>query len=63
MSQPSQQVGPNVELAPQLAPQVGPGPLAQARTSGVDDILDEIDQVLETNAVAFVEGFVQKGGQ
>ena len=35
----------------------------QTRTSGVDDILDEIDAVLETNAAAFVQGFVQKGGQ
>jgi ubiquitin-like protein Pup len=29
----------------------------------VDDILDEIDSVLETNAQEFVQGFVQKGGQ
>ena len=31
--------------------------------AGVDDILDEIDSVLETNAAAFVQGFVQKGGE
>lgn len=36
---------------------------AQAATSGVDDLLDEIDGVLETNAEEFVRGFVQKGGQ
>ncbi len=30
---------------------------------GVDSLLDEIDSVLETNASAFVQGFVQKGGQ
>lgn len=35
----------------------------QVQMSGVDDILDEIDAVLETNAAAFVQGFVQKGGQ
>lgn len=35
----------------------------QAQVAGVDDILDEIDSVLETNAVAFVQGFVQKGGE
>jgi ubiquitin-like protein Pup len=29
----------------------------------VDAILDEIDDVLETNAAEFVQGFVQKGGQ
>ena len=33
------------------------------RTSDVDSILDEIDSVIETNAAAFVQGFVQKGGQ
>ena len=29
----------------------------------VDAMLDEIDDVLETNAEEFVAGFVQKGGQ
>ncbi len=33
------------------------------QTSDVDSILDEIDSVIETNAAAFVQGFVQKGGQ
>ncbi|ALV45024.1 prokaryotic ubiquitin-like protein Pup [Arthrobacter alpinus] len=36
---------------------------AQDSTSGVDDLLDEIDGVLEVNAEEFVRGFVQKGGQ
>ena len=35
----------------------------RTQVGGVDDILDEIDTVLETNAAAFVQGFVQKGGQ
>ena len=30
---------------------------------GLHDLLDEIDSVLETNAAAFVQGFVQKGGE
>ncbi|GMA31112.1 ubiquitin-like protein Pup [Litorihabitans aurantiacus] len=34
-----------------------------ASTNAVDDLLDEIDDVLETNAESFVRGFVQKGGQ
>ena len=40
-------------------------PAAQAHTSDedVDAILDEIDDVLESNAEEFVKGFVQKGGQ
>jgi ubiquitin-like protein Pup len=29
----------------------------------VDGLLDEIDQVLETNAEEFVRGYVQKGGE
>ncbi|SNS42302.1 prokaryotic ubiquitin-like protein Pup [Micrococcales bacterium KH10] len=36
---------------------------ATVRDNAVDDLLDEIDDVLETNAEAFVKGFVQKGGQ
>ncbi len=36
---------------------------AQAQVSDIDDILDEIDGVLESNAEEFVRGFVQKGGQ
>ena len=46
-----------------------PAPAAPAaaqdsgQTQGVDDLLDEIDGVLESNAEEFVRGFVQKGGQ
>ena len=29
----------------------------------LDDLLDEIDEVLETNAEDFVRSYVQKGGQ
>ncbi len=35
----------------------------QIQHEGIDSLLDEIDTVLETNAEAFVQGFVQKGGQ
>jgi ubiquitin-like protein Pup len=38
-------------------------PMAQVNTSGLDDLLADIDSVLETNAQDFVSGFVQKGGQ
>ena len=38
-------------------------PVAQARDAEVDALLDEIDDVLESNAESFVRGFVQKGGQ
>lgn len=36
---------------------------AAVQAQQVDDLLDEIDAVLETNAESFVQGFVQKGGQ
>ena len=31
--------------------------------SDLDDLLDEIDEALETNAEEFVKNYVQKGGQ
>ena len=35
----------------------------EASTADVDELLDEIDEVLETNAEEFVRSFIQKGGQ
>ena len=40
----------------------GPGASGEARR-GRDTILDEIDDVLESNAEDFVRAYVQKGGQ
>lgn len=34
-----------------------------ADTEDLDALLDEIDSVLEINAAAFVENYVQKGGE
>jgi ubiquitin-like protein Pup len=46
------------------APEPPPAaPAAQARDAEVDSLLEEIDEVLESNAEQFVRGFVQKGGQ
>jgi ubiquitin-like protein Pup len=36
---------------------------SEAQTDDVEDLLDEIDEVLETNAEEFVRSYVQKGGQ
>lgn len=44
-------------------PEPLPAPVANTTTDDVDDLLDEIDDVLESNAETFVRGFVQKGGQ
>ena len=38
-------------------------PKDQARDAEVEALLDEIDDVLESNAETFVRGFVQKGGE
>ncbi|WP_022916469.1 ubiquitin-like protein Pup [Ruania albidiflava] len=48
---------------PEDDPAPPPTAAPQAQTSDVDSLLDEIDDVLETNAESFVRGFVQKGGQ
>ncbi|MGL5809255.1 MAG: ubiquitin-like protein Pup [Nocardioides sp.] len=44
-----------------------PDPAVADRKGALDDdvdaILDEIDEVLETNAEDFVKSFIQKGGQ
>lgn len=56
----------HVDELPAPTPAPAPAPdsaAAQAATTGVDDLLDEIDGVLEVNAEEFVRGFVQKGGQ
>ncbi|MHA7145048.1 ubiquitin-like protein Pup [Arthrobacter sp. TmT3-37] len=50
------------EELPDPAP-AAPAAQDSAQTQGVDDLLDEIDGVLESNAEEFVRGFVQKGGQ
>ena len=34
-----------------------------AEESELDDLLDEIDELLESNAEDFVKNYVQKGGQ
>lgn len=51
--------------APEELDEVAAKPAASAeeRDAEVDALLDEIDDVLETNAEEFVAAFVQKGGQ
>lgn len=36
---------------------------AAAHVAELDALLDEIDEVLEENAEAFVKGYVQRGGE
>jgi ubiquitin-like protein Pup len=51
----------DAETVEEAAPAVtGTGEKLKAE---LDDLLDEIDEVLETNAEDFVKSYVQKGGQ
>ncbi len=38
-------------------------PKGEKLKADLDDLLDEIDEVLESNAEDFVKSYVQKGGQ
>ncbi len=46
-----------------VTPPPAPQTSARAQDDDLDDLLDEVDGVLETNAEEFVRSFVQKGGQ
>jgi len=50
----------DAELADDAVPATDKGERLKAE---LDDLLDEIDDVLETNAEDFVKSYVQKGGQ
>jgi prokaryotic ubiquitin-like protein Pup len=54
--------GESEEVA-QAEPETDVAERKEALDDDVDAILDEIDDVLETNAEDFVKSFIQKGGQ
>lgn len=47
----------------EAAPAEGVAERKEKLDDDVDAILDDIDEVLESNAEEFVRGFVQKGGE
>jgi len=47
----------------EVAPETDVAERKETLDDDVDAILDEIDDVLETNAEDFVKSFIQKGGQ
>ncbi len=47
----------------QVAETAAPTETSEKLKSDLDDLLDEIDSVLETNAEEFVRSYVQKGGE
>lgn len=52
-----------VEDTTEVAPETDVAERRDALDDDVDAILDEIDEVLESNAEDFVKSFIQKGGQ
>jgi prokaryotic ubiquitin-like protein Pup len=57
-SKPTQDTEANVDAAADAVTET-----ADKIKADIDDLLDEIDEVLETNADDFVKSYVQKGGQ
>ncbi len=51
------------EESVESAPETGVAERKEALDGDIDSILDEIDDVLESNAEDFVKSFIQKGGQ
>lgn len=51
------------EEAVETVPETDVAERKEVLDSDIDDILDEIDDVLETNAEDFVKSFIQKGGE
>jgi prokaryotic ubiquitin-like protein Pup len=51
------------EEATEVAAETDVAERREALDDDVDAILDEIDDVLETNAEDFVKSFIQKGGE
>jgi ubiquitin-like protein Pup len=47
----------------EVAPETDVAERKEALDDDIDAILDEIDEVLESNAEDFVKSFIQKGGQ
>jgi prokaryotic ubiquitin-like protein Pup len=55
--------GSETEESVETAPETDVAERKEVLDSDIDDILDEIDDVLETNAEDFVKSFIQKGGE
>ncbi len=52
-----------VQTETDTADEIKPAVKGEKLISELDDLLDEIDEVLESNADEFVKNYVQKGGQ
>lgn len=55
--------GTEEETTEEVAPETDVAERKEVLDDDVDAILDEIDDVLESNAEDFVKSFIQKGGE
>jgi len=58
-----QKPAPNRTETEEAAPVPASSESGEKLKSDLDDLLDEIDEVLETNAEDFVKSYIQKGGE
>lgn len=63
MSEREQIKRPSKDRSEEVTADVAPAKQGEKLKADLDDLLDEIDEVLETNAEEFVKSYVQKGGQ
>ena len=63
MSEREQLKRPSKERDDAATAEVAPAKQGEKLKADLDELLDEIDEVLETNAEEFVKSYVQKGGQ
>ena len=63
MAEQERQKKPSQTETGQVADETKPAAKDTTLADGLDDLLDEIDEVLETNAEEFVKSYVQKGGE
>ncbi|MEO6125861.1 MAG: ubiquitin-like protein Pup [Ilumatobacteraceae bacterium] len=64
MAERTQKQKPTTTRSDEIVTEVTPvAPQGEKLKAELDDLLDEIDEVLETNAEDFVKSYVQKGGE
>jgi prokaryotic ubiquitin-like protein Pup len=63
MIQKQKQISRPAKSRPEEPPQDTPNSADDKMDTDIEGLLDEIDEVLEKNADAFVKGYVQKGGE
>lgn len=63
MSEREQVKRPSKDRTEEAAAEAAPAKQGEKLKADLDELLDEIDEVLETNAEEFVKSYVQKGGE